>query len=348
MNNTRLNFSKEQTQVYELANDLSHDNYSAHVDGDKVAKKDLENYLREKIKTDLLHGASLYSAYRRNNLILFEVMEEMVNTALEEDVLNNPFIEAMVETKNRRLGDRTEFYSEGGLLSVARFSGNHWDTNRQSLDLGDSVNLPKEWLYIHVYEELERFLLGYSSLEKIMDKIYKSFAKFMNDRLYVQFNNVANAVPEGCTKNGNSQEALLSLCSVIKSKGGYDSLVIAGTSSALENLLDIIPEKQLAESQKEALAKTGSITDWRGYKLITIPQTVRETAEGFEPMINDKQLFIMGDTVKPIKLELIGDTRSDIDTEGKRNNDQTVDIQVQTMIGLGLLMPAYFGLFNFA
>ena len=56
----------------------------------------------------------------------------------------------------------------------------------------------------------------------------------------------------------------------------------------------------------------------------------------------------MGGDVKPIKLEFIGDTRSDMDTTGKKNNDMSVDIQVQTLMGMGLLLPPYFGVFTFA
>lgn len=52
--------------------------------------------------------------------------------------------------------------------------------------------------------------------------------------------------------------------------------------------------------------------------------------------------------MKPIKLEIIGDTRSDMDTTGKKNNDMSVDIQVQTKIGIGLVLPPYFGVFTFA
>ena len=56
----------------------------------------------------------------------------------------------------------------------------------------------------------------------------------------------------------------------------------------------------------------------------------------------------MGGDVKPIKLEFIGDTRTDMDTTGKKYNDMTVDIQLQTLMGIGLMLPQYFGVFTFA
>lgn len=342
----KVNFSANETKVYDLTLDLARGDFSLHVDKDKVGRKDLEDYLRNTINNDILKGATLYQAYRRNNIVMFEIMEEVVNVTIEEDVLNSPFIEAFVEFKNRRLGDKTAFYSEGGLLSVATFAGNHWDTNRQALDLGDEITLPKEWIFIHVYEELERFLLGITTLEKLTDKIYKSVNKFIQDRLYAQFQNVATAVPAEFSASGNSEEAVGELCDKVQAAGGYASLTIAGTKGALRKLANIIPDKMFANSQREAKAATGSIGDWEGNKLMVIPQTLKSGT--FELALNDSQLFIMGGDTKPIKLEFIGDSRSDIDTTGKKYNDQTVDIQVQTLMGMGLVLPQYFGCFTFA
>ena len=200
----KLNFSLEEMKVYDLTLDLARGDFSLHVDKDKVGRKDLENYLRDTINKDILKGASLFQAYRRNNLVMFEIMEEIVNVTISEDVLNSPFIEAFVEIKNRLLGDKTAFYHEGGLLSVASFAGNHWDTNRQAIDLGEEFTLPKEWIYIHVYDELERFLLNITSLERLTDKVYKSINKYIQDRLYVQFQNVASVVPMDFVRSGNS------------------------------------------------------------------------------------------------------------------------------------------------
>lgn len=342
----KFNFSTEEFKIYDLALDLARGEYSLHIDEEKVDKKALENYLREKINNDLLKGATLYQAFRRNNIVIFEIVEEIINTSISENVLDCPFIEAFVEVKNRYLGDNTAFYSEGGLLSVASFAGNHWDTNRQSVDLGEEFTLPKEWVFIHVYDELERFLLGIASLEKLIDVVYKSMNKYIKDRLYAQFQNVADSVPAEFTANGNSEEAVGGLCDLVAAAGGYSSLTIAGTKGALRKLAGIVPDTMLANSQKEAKANTGSIGEWEGNKLMVIPQTLKSGS--FELALSDDMIFIMGGDVKPIKLEFIGDTRSDMDTTGKKNNDMSMDFQVQTCMGMGLMLPEYFGLFTFA
>ena len=330
-----------------MALDLARDECDLQTEEGKVMKKrDMENYLRDKINKDILGGKTLYQAVRRNNTLIYEITEEIVNVALSEDVINSPFMNEFVETRNRALGEVGSFYSEGGLLTVSSFAGNHWDTNRQLLDVGESFTLPKEWLYIHVYEDLERFLLGITTLDKLMDKIYKSFNKYIQDRIYACFQNVATAVPAEFSKTGNSEGAVGELVDLVQAAGGYDSITIAGTKGALRTLAGIVPDKTLAETQKEAKAMNGSIGNWEGNKLMVIPQTLKSGT--FETALDNKKLFILGTDVKPIKLDVYGDTRTSMDTEGTRRNDMSVDIQIQTAVGFGIVMPAYFGVFTFA
>lgn len=343
-----VNFSTEQSQAFDLTLDLMRGDYSLRGDnGEHLSKRDLENHLRELLEKDIMGGQkTVYQAIRRNKIDIFEIVEEIVNVVIGEDVLNCPFVENFVEVKNRAMGDKTEWYSEGGLLSVASFAGNHWDTNRQAIDLGSEFSLPKEWLFIHVYEELERFLLGITPLEKMMDKIAKSIDKYMKDRLHMQFQNVASAVPAEFSAQGNSEESLGDLCDLVQAAGGYDSLTIAGTRGALRKIGAIVPESLISASQKEAKASTGTFGEWDGHKLMLIPQVKKPDA--FELALDNDKLFIMGGDTKPIKLEFVGDTRSDMDMTGKKYNDMSVDYQVQTCIGLGMIIPQYFGCYTFA
>jgi len=341
----KTNFSQIQNEIFELALDLGRGDFSRHIDETKVTKKDLENHLRDLITNDMLGGKTLYQAVRRNKIELYEIVEELVNVTLRENIVNSPFMDTFVDFKDRGLGDKTEFYAEGGLLSVATFAGNHWDTYRQSLDIGDVVTLPKEWIYIHVYEELERFLLGIVGIDKIMDKVYRSVNKYIQDRIYAQFNNVANAVPSDFSATGNTEAAVGALVDKVQAAGGYASMTIAGTKGALRKLATAVPDKMFANSQKEAKAQTGSIGEWEGNALMIIPQTLQSGT--FDLALSDDKIFIMGADIKPIKFEIFGDTRTKSNTDGQANNDMTIDAQIQTKIGLGLVISEAFGVFTF-
>lgn len=343
----RTNFSVEEAKVLDLVNDLSRGDFSLHVDKEKVNRADLENYLRDTINKDILKGATLFQAYRRNNIVLFEIIEEIVNLTISNDFAEIPFIDNFVEFKNRALGDKTAWYSEGkSYVTVASFAGNHWDTNRESLDAGEEYTLEKEWVYIHVYDEFERFLLGITTLERLTDVIYKSFNKYIKERTYVMFQSVMDVVPVEFSANGNSEEAVGNLCDLIQAAGGYSSLTIAGTNGALRKLGAIIPDKYFADSQREAKAKTGNVGEWEGKRLMVIPQVIKEGT--FELALDNDTIFVMGGDVKPIKVEFIGDTRTQNITDNKVNNDMTYDLQVQTLFGMGFELPMAFGMFKFA
>ena len=343
----RTNFSADEMKVFDLANDLARGDFSLHVDKEKVSRADLEDYLRNTINNDILKGATLYQAYRRNNIVLFEIIEEIVNLTISNDFADIPFVDAFVEFKNRALGDKTAWYSEGkSYVTVASFAGNHWDTNREALDAGEEYTLEKEWVYIHVYDEFERFLLGIASLERLTDVIYKSFNKYIKERTYVMFQSVMDVVPAEFTVNGNSEEAVGALCDLVQAAGGYSNLTIAGTNAALRKLAKVIPNNYFAESQREAKARTGNIGEWEGKRLMVIPQVIKEGT--FELALDNDTLFIMGGDVKPIKVEFIGDTRTQNVTDHRVNNDMTYDLQVQTLFGMGFELPQAFGCFRFA
>ena len=344
----KMNFSQEDMKTYNLALDLARGDFELHTEteGGKLSKADLEEHLRNTINNDILQGRTLYQAFRRNKNVIFEIVENIVTTTIGENVLNSPFINRFVEVKNGAFGEKNIFYSEGGLLSVASFAGNHWDTNRQAVDLGNAFSLPTEWVYIHVYDELERFLMRASSLERLVDKVYKSINKYIQDRLYAQFQNVATAVPDDFSKTGNDEDTLGELVDLVASAGGYSDITIAGTKGALRKLANIVPEKMFANSQKEAKAQSGSIGDWEGNTLMVIPQTLKSGT--FDFALDNDKVFILSGDAKPIKLFFEGDSRTDEDTTGKKNNDMSIDLQVQTKLGMGLLLPEYFGVYTFA
>lgn len=340
-----LNFSKPQLEIYNLAADLIRDDYSHHLGDNKVDKHSLENFLRKKINEDILGGLSFRQAMRIHGAVFYTIMEEILKVHVGENIINSPFIDNFVEVKRYDLGDKTYWYSEGGLLTMSTFAGNHWDTNRQALDLGSEFTLRPEWAYIHVYEELEQFLVGIGSLEKLMDAIRKATNKFFKERIYKQFQSVSSVVPAEFVKTGNTDAALGDLCDVLQAAGGYDSLTIAGTAGALRKLVNIVPDKTFADSQREALAQTGSVGTWEGKKLFVIPQALKSGT--YDTALSNDEVFILGGETKPIKLGYYGDIRIDENTDGRGNNDQTIDIQVQTKFEIGMVLPPYFGKFVF-
>ena len=67
-------------------------------------------------------------AVRRNQALLFDIIEETVQNLLVTGWGNDPFFQKYVDQRNLALGDKNEFYSEDdSILSVMRVAGNHHD-----------------------------------------------------------------------------------------------------------------------------------------------------------------------------------------------------------------------------
>lgn len=342
---SNFDFSTEEKQAFSLVTDLVSGNYS--LEGG-LTKSDLEQHLRDTINNSIFQcGLKPRQALRRNKNLVYEVLEEIIDIVVGEDVLKSAFVDQFVEVKNRALGDRTDWVTEGdSLLTVASFAGNHWDTNRQSFDSGEKFTIPSEWAFIHVYMEFERFLLGIESFDKLTKAITKSFEAFINERIFAQFHNIASAVPSEFVYSGNDEDAILGLCEKLEVFGGYNNMTICGTQGALRKLGNILPIELLPETLKEQRALTGAYGVWNGYNLMRIPQVKKNDA--FELALDNNKLFIIGTDTKPIKLEYIGDSRTKIIDDEHVNNDLTLDVQVQTKFALATLLPKYFGVVELA
>ena len=339
----KRNFSGVYENAYTMATDLLDPTFNYSVEGEKVTKKGLEAELRNVINNDILGGVSLYKAIRRNPVQLYEIIEEIVDISVVEKVMSCPFVESFVEVRNLALGDKNEFYAEGNMLSAKKIAGNHWDLDRHMLNLGNSFSIPTEWIGIRVYEDLERFLLGITSLETLLDKVYAAINRYIKERLCVTFDGAEAYIVSELKDSGNTEEAFGEHLDYIKAYAGVDQVKIAGSAAALRKLGLIMNEKFVSNSQKEAVAGSGYVTSYMGNQVIEIPQVV---VDG-NTKISKNKVYILGADVKPIKMVVEGNSLTKMDTTGMANNDMSIDAQVQTKLGFGLVVPNAFGTFEF-
>ena len=79
-------------------------------------------------------GAEIRRAIRRNQALLFDVIEETLQNLLMTGWQNDPFMMAYVDQRNLALGDQNSFYIEDeSVLSVMKVSGNHHDIKMNSV-----------------------------------------------------------------------------------------------------------------------------------------------------------------------------------------------------------------------
>ena len=90
--------------------------------------------------------AEVRKAIKRNQQVLFDLIEEVVPNLLQTGWQENPFFMEYVETKNLALGDTNDFYvGDDSILSVSKVSGNHHNMIRQRLGAGRHFAVTTEW-----------------------------------------------------------------------------------------------------------------------------------------------------------------------------------------------------------
>lgn len=313
----------------------------------RVANFSAENakYTDEAIRQafyEILEDTKLtYQNWRRHKVEIFEIIEQVLNTNLPDAWNESPFYNELVEVKNFLLGQKNEFIvDDNSTLIVSKFSGNHWNTDRQKLIGKKSFSLATEWFYIRVYDELERFLKGIVTIEGMFAKLQESLQKDIDARVYSAFNGAGTYLPAKFQETGtfdkNKMLTLVSRVQTACSKG----IRIAATKQGLSSLDNAIASQWVSENMKNEKQTTGRIKIWEGISTVEIPQVF--TAGTYDFKISDKTLYVLPENYRPIKMFFEGDTRSREFTS-QDTMDQTMDYQVQTKLGVGVVFEDLFG-----
>lgn len=284
-----------------------------------------------------------YQNWRRHKIECFEVMENILNTNLPLAWEDSLFYDQFVEKKNGRLGDTNEFYVEdNSILTTSRFSGNHWHTNRQKLQGNKGFSVSTEWVYIRVYDELERFLKGTVTLAGMVEKLQKSFNSDIDARIYSSFNSIATFIPAAFQETGNYDKNTMSKLIQRVQTASQKDVILAGSRFAMAHIVDGIDGHRMSEQQKEELATKGLLLNFTGLGVtgVEIPQVFIRGTYDFK--VDNNSIFVLPNNEKFIKLFFEGDTRAR-EMHEKDNEDQTIDTQVQTKLGVGVIVSNLIG-----
>ena len=284
-----------------------------------------------------------WRSWRNHKNEIFTIMEDVLNTNLPLAWENSTFYNQFVETKTGALGDKNEFIVEDNSVLVAsRFSGNHWDTDRKKLHGKRSFSVDTEWFYVHVYDDLERFLKGIITLAEMVAKMQKAMQNSIDDRIFTAFNGAGTYLPAAFQVSGTYDRIKMTELIQKVQYASQKNVVLAGTKTALSAIADGINSDWISASQKEELATTGSVLKNTGLGVvgIEIPQTfVRGT---YDFKVDNKSIYVLPDNEKFIKVYFEGDTRAR-ELGSTDTHDQTIDTQIQTKVGVGCVFSNVFG-----
>ena len=300
--------------------------------------------------------AEIRKAIRRNQQVLFDLIEEVVPNLLQTGWQDNPFFNEFVETRNIDIGDVNVFYTEDEtLLSVSKVSGNHWDIDRQRLGKGASYSVETSWYGIAVYSEYERLLTGAEDFATFVTKLYEAVDRYVNESIYQAMLSAAAERPGGATGSGQwvktgaldaaEKTKFIQLVEDVQMATGME-VVIMGTKTALSRLENMQDIQWVSEDMKVQRNTTGRIGYFEGIRLVELKQGFRLN-DTTQYLIDDKQLFLMpvGDN-RFIKVVNEGQPEMRQVNDNTVNLDMTYDYRYMFKMGVGVQIGLMFGVYN--
>lgn len=302
--------------------------------------------------------AEVRKAIRKNQQVLFDLIEEVVPNLLQSGWRDNPFFNEFVETRNIDIGDQNVFYTEDEtILTVSKVSGNHWDLDRQRLGKGTTFSVATSWYGIAVYSEYEKLLTGLEDFATFVTKLYEAVDRFVNESIYEAFVSAASELPGGVggagqwVKTGDlgdaTKDAFMTLIEDVQMATGMD-VVIMGTKAALSKLEGMQKIDWVSNEMKNERYTTGRLGYFEGTRLVEIKQGFKLN-DTTHRLVDDKQLFIMpvGDN-KFVKVVNEGQPEMRQVQDNVTNQDMTYDFRYMFKIGVGVQIGLRFGVWNIA
>lgn len=291
--------------------------------------------------------ADVRRAVRRNQTLIFDIIEETVQNLLVSGWGNDPFFQKYVDQRNLALGDKNEFYSEDeSILSVMRVAGNSHDIIRQRLGAGKVQSISTYWCAVKVYAEFERVVTGAEDFATFVNKMYEAYDRYVKNTLYDAMIGYATALTGQFKKTGSlTADNLNALCDLVSTATGYP-VMIMGTRTALSKVTALQNSLYISDVAKEEHRTKGLLGMWEGKELVEIPQVFEKNKIG-SYKIDNTLLWIMPMTdIKFIKLVNEGDTQLRSITDKDTNMDYTFESEMATKLGVAVMLNSAFGVWD--
>ena len=334
---------KRFQEITNLMNDIRTNRVEMYADSNQA--KNADEAVRE-IFYDILGDDKLtWRGWRNHKNEIFTILEDTLNDDLPALWDESPFYRSIVEVRNLALGDKNEFVAKNySWLVASTFAGNHWDTDRTKLPSKKVYSIPTNWAYIHLYDDFERFMKGLTSLSEFYIAMRRAFSNKIDSDIATAFNAAAASLPAGFYVTGSYDFTKMTELIQKVEMASQSNVILAGSRVALANMVNGMNASWASNPQKEELATTGKLltNTGLGVNAVEIPQTFQRGTYSFA--ISDKIIYVLPDE-KCIKLVYEGDTRARELTE-QDTHDQTIDAQVQTKYGVGVLFNGLFGTYT--
>ena len=291
--------------------------------------------------------AEVRKAIRRNQALVFDIIEETVQSLLVTGWGNDPFMMKYVDQRNLALGDKNEFYAEDdSVLSVMKIAGNHHDIIRQRLAGGSVESIKTYWVGIKIYAEFERVVMGLEDWAKFITKVYEAYDRYIKNTVYDTMVSYSKALDTQYKKTGSvTAENLNALCDLVSTATGMP-VMLMGTRAALAKVTELQNASYISDAMKDEHYRNGLLGMWEGKELVEIPQVFEKGKVGTYKIDNTLIWIMPVAEEKFIKVVNEGDTQLMTIADKNANMDMTYEYELQTKLGCGVMLNGAFGCYD--
>lgn len=232
---------------------------------------------------------------------LFTLIEEILDKTIWDELTENDYFNALVDSRNVALGDQNLFVvRDSDLFAVADIAEGTQSIRRQRLGGANEVSIPTVLKAVRIYEELNRVLAGRVDFNEMIARVGKSFrAQLLNDVYSLWISATAEQMGGNTyfpAAGAYDEDDLLDLIAHVEAAAGGRTATIIGTKKAIRNLAPSI----MADSAKEDLYNMGYYGKFYGSPVVVTPQRHKIGTTQF--VLDDNLLTIVAGDDKPIKV----------------------------------------------
>lgn len=285
-----------------------------------------------------------YKTFHRGNE-LFDLVEELIEVAVEAGLTSDNPIFDLVEYKNIADGDLNEFVTEGeAQFVVADAAAGIQGVRRQRISGGETVSVKTSTKIVRVYEELNRLLAGKITFDKFIDGVAKAFDKQILADAYKALKGItANTVNLGSQyviSGSYSEDKLLTLVEHVEAATGKTARII-GTKTALRK----VTTASVSDEAKSDLYNVGYYGKFNGTDMIALKQA--HNADGSTFALDNNKLYVIAGDDRPIKVVNEGEGIL-IQKDAASNNDLTQEYVYGQAYGTGVICAEKLGVYTIA
>lgn len=314
-----------------------------------------EDAIRQKLFETL--GVSVYEknsfrkAMRKHKGEVYEIQEEIIDQVLVNgDYAKDSFFTQFVDLKNKQLGDENTFYIEGdNELTVAEFSGSHFNLKRRRVDVGESFGVEMKDFGLAVYEYVDRIASGRADYAKIVAMIAVAVNKHLTQLAQTTFASALANLPAEFKGAGTyNEEQIMEVASHVQASTGIKPYFL-GTSVAIRKLQGIKDVASLSNGMLDEKNQKGFLAVWNGYACVELAQGHK--ANSFTFTMDNNVVYVFSGGEKPVKMYIEGESevREVGDTwNGAMNADKSVEQQLTYKAGATVAYNKLLGTIIFA